>query len=135
MENLESEVVRLTTELTMAKADLDGAYGTRQERKKEAGVAAQDMEALEKLKDQEIEALRKNQADRTKLLETELQDMMEEFQAMTRESLDLEKERGQLENLIDELREKVDQLEQQLADERVQAIGVKTPGGGPDPAP
>lgn len=129
MENLESEVVRLTTELTMAKADLDGAYGTRQERKKEAGVAAQDMEALEKLKDQEIEALRKNQADRTKLLETELQDMMEEFQAMTRESLELEKERGQLEGLIDGLREKVDELEQQLADERVQAIGVKTPGG------
>jgi len=135
LENLESEVVRLTTELTMAKADLDGAYGTRQERKKEAGVAAQDMEALEKLKDQEIEALRKNQADRTKLLETELQDMMEEFQAMTRESLELEKERGQLEGLIDGLREKVDQLEQQLADERVQAIGVKTPGGNLDPAP
>lgn len=135
MENLESEVVRLTTELTMAKADLDGAYGTRQERKKEAGVAAQDMEALEKLKDQEIEALRKNQADRTKLLETELQDMMEEFQAMTRESLELEKERGQLEGLIDGLRERVDQLEQQLADERVQAIGVKTPGGNLDPAP
>lgn len=135
MEKLESEVVRLTTELTMAKADLDGAYGTRQERKKEAGVAAQDMEALEKLKDQEIEALRKSQADRTKLLETELQDMMDEFQAMTRESLELEKERGQLEGLIDGLREKVAQLEQQLAEERVQSIGVKTPGGGLDPAP
>ncbi|SMY22817.1 unnamed protein product [Zymoseptoria tritici ST99CH_1A5] len=130
MENLESEVVRLTTELTMAKADLDGAYGTRQERKKEAGVAEQDMEALEKLKDQEIQALRKSQADRTKLLETELQDMMDEFQAMARESLELEKERGQLEGTIDALKEKCDQLEAQLADERVASIGTKAPVEG-----
>ena len=36
---LESEIVRLTTELTMAKADLDGAYGSRAERAKEAQAA------------------------------------------------------------------------------------------------
>lgn len=39
MEGLESEVVRLTTELTMAKAELDGAYGSRAERAREAQVA------------------------------------------------------------------------------------------------
>lgn len=32
MQQLEAEVVRLTTELTMVKADLDGAYGSRAER-------------------------------------------------------------------------------------------------------
>jgi DNA repair exonuclease SbcCD ATPase subunit len=132
MEILESEVVRLTTELTVAKADLDGAYGTRQERKKEAGVAEQDMEALEKLKDQEIEALRKSQSDHIKLLETELEDMMSEFQAMARESLEMEKERGQLEGMIDSLKEKCDELEAQLADEKVASIGIKSPAdGGP----
>lgn len=39
MEGLESEVVRLTTELTMAKAELEGAYGSRAERAKEAQAA------------------------------------------------------------------------------------------------
>jgi hypothetical protein len=130
MEDLRSEVVRLTTELTVAKADLEGAYGTRQERKMEAGAAQQNMEALEKLKDQEIEALRKSQADRTKLLEMELQDMMEEFQAMARESLEMEKERGQLEGSIDALKEKCDQLEAQLADEKLATIGMKSPADG-----
>ena len=42
-ENLESEVVRLTTELTMAKADLDSAYGSRAQR---AGAQAAEVEAL-----------------------------------------------------------------------------------------
>ncbi|CAK4019888.1 hypothetical protein DOTSEDRAFT_23491 [Lecanosticta acicola] len=144
MQDLESEVVRLTTELTIAKADLEGAYGTRKQRQKEAGVAAEEMEALQKLKDQEIadlkksheqqiETLRREQADRSKLLEMELQDMTNEFQEMTRESLELEKERGQLEGLIDGLRERCDLLEHQLLDERVKWMGLRSPGGN-DPS-
>ncbi|GAB1738718.1 hypothetical protein NU219Hw_g3513t1 [Hortaea werneckii] len=39
MNGLESEVVRLTTELTMAKAELEGAYGSRAERAREAQAA------------------------------------------------------------------------------------------------
>ncbi|KAI7535031.1 hypothetical protein KC331_g12240, partial [Hortaea werneckii] len=39
MTGLESEVVRLTTELTMAKAELEGAYGSRAERAREAQAA------------------------------------------------------------------------------------------------
>ncbi|KAK4543013.1 hypothetical protein LTR36_006011 [Oleoguttula mirabilis] len=39
LEALESEVVRLSTELAMAKAELEGAYGSRAERAKEAQAA------------------------------------------------------------------------------------------------
>ncbi|KAK5130723.1 hypothetical protein LTR08_001710 [Meristemomyces frigidus] len=39
MESLEPEVVRLTTELTMAKAELEGAYGSRAERAREGQAA------------------------------------------------------------------------------------------------
>lgn len=128
MQNMESELVRLTTELTVAKAELEGAYGTRAERQKEALDSEKEREALTQLKDQEIATLRREQSEKSKLLEQELQDMMTEFQEMTRESLELEKERGQLESLIDSLRERVDYLEQQLQDERMQWMGVKSPG-------
>ena len=129
MQEMESELVRLTTELTMSKAELEGAYGTRKERQKEAGATEAELDALAALKDQEIAQLKREQAEKTKLLEQELQDMMTEFQEMTRESLELEKERGQLENLIDTLRERAEQLETQLSDNQVQWMGVKSPGG------
>ena len=102
-ENFESEVVRLTTELTMAKAELDGAYGTRAERKgAQAGHVAQ--------------------------LEAELREMTNEFQELTKESIELEKEREQLDSLIDGLRDRCDSLEAQLSDERLRWVGAKSPG-------
>jgi hypothetical protein len=127
--DLENEIVRLTTELTVAKADLEGAYGTRAQRQKEAGVAAGEFEALQdnhRLATNELDQLREQHT----LLENELQEMTQEFQEMTRESLELEKERGQLESLIDGLRDRCDMLEGQLADEQVRFIGVKSPAAG-----
>lgn len=146
METQESELVRLMTELTMARAELEAAHGSRSERKKEAGMAAGEMDALQKLKDQEIEDLqkaheqrvetmRREYADRGKLLESELEDMTNEFQEMTRESLELEKEREKLEGLIDSLRERCDELEAQLGDEKMKWIGIKSPGGVDPGAP
>ncbi|KAF2164627.1 hypothetical protein M409DRAFT_25024 [Zasmidium cellare ATCC 36951] len=140
LEDQESEVVRLMTELTIARAELEAAHGTRSERQKEAGMQVGEMDALQKLKDQEIEDLKKTQeqqietlrrenAERAKLLEQELQDMTNEFQEMTRESLELEKERGQLDGLIDGLRDRCDQLEAQLNDEKIKWMGIKSPGG------
>lgn len=140
LEDQESEVVRLMTELTIARADLEAAHGTRSERQKEAGMQVEEMDALQKLKDQEIEDLKKAQeqqvdtlrrehSERAKLLEQELQDMTNEFQEMTRESLELEKERGQLDGLIDGLRDRCDQLEAQLNDEKIKWMGIKSPGG------
>lgn len=112
LHSLESEVVRLTTELTMAKAELEGAYGSRAERAREAQAA----EASERMKQ----------------LEKELTEMTNDFQELTKESLELEKERAQLEDLIDGLRERCDTLEAQLGDEKVRWLGVKSPGGASD---
>ena len=112
-EDLESEVVRLTTELTMVKAELDGAYGSRAER---AGAQAATVEKLQ---------------ERNAAVEKELQGMTTEFQELTKASLDLEREREQLDSLIDSLRERCETLEQQLNDEKVRWMGKAphTPNG------
>ena len=55
MATLETEVVRLTTELTMAKAELDGAYGSRAERAKE--LTSAENEQLRKEKDDHAQRL------------------------------------------------------------------------------
>ena len=112
MEDMEGEVVRLTTELTMAKADLDVAYGSRAER---AGAQAGEVTALQ---------------DRNTNLQRELEDMTAEFTELTKESLELEKERQQLDTLIDSLRDRVDVLEEQLNDEKVRWLGIKSPTNG-----
>jgi hypothetical protein len=146
MQGLESEVVRLTTELTMAKAELEGAYGSRAERAKEAqaaevaGLTEQNAlmkEQLQQLQREhegtlaQMEELRKQAgaSDRIKVLEAELEAMAREFQELTREAVVLEKERGQLEELIDGLRERCEALEAQLGDEKVRWLGVRSPGG------
>nr|POE74615.1 hypothetical protein CFP56_37146 [Quercus suber] len=120
--NLESEVVRLTTELTMAKAELDSAYGSRAERAKESKAA--EVDGLN-------EQLR-TESERTKALEQELREMTHDFQELTRESIELEKEREQLDAMIDGLRDRCDSLENQLGDEKIRWMGVKSPGGPQD---
>jgi DNA repair exonuclease SbcCD ATPase subunit len=102
-EELESEVARLKMELVQAQADLDGAYGSREQRKgAQAGQVAQ--------------------------LERELSEMTAEFQELTKESIELEKEREQLDALIDGLRDRCDSLEAQLSDERLRWVGIRSPG-------
>ena len=119
LENLESEVVRLTTELTMAKAELDGAYGSRAERK---GAQAAEVEALTERN--------KGMSEQVGQLERELQEMTGEFQELTKESIELEKEREQLDALIDSLRDRNERLEAQLSEEKLRWVGVKSPTGG-----
>nr|OQO29358.1 hypothetical protein B0A51_03140 [Rachicladosporium sp. CCFEE 5018] len=145
MENLENEVVRLTTELAMAKAELDGAYGSRAERAKAA--QASEVQALNERNiavAAEVASLRSANAElerdlttfrsappqdteRTKVLETELMALTTDFQDLTRESLQLEHERTQLDYLIDGLRDRVEALEGQLSDEKVRWLGIKSP--------
>lgn len=145
-DGLEAEVVRLTTELTMAKAELDGAYGSRSERKKEAQAA--EIEALNDRNEQvagELQNLREHHqtvlaelatyrnsaaaSGRTAELEKELYEMTNDFQDLTRESMQLEKEREQLDTLIDGLRDRCDTLESHLSDEKVRWLGMKSPTG------
>ncbi|GAB7340448.1 hypothetical protein MBLNU457_6877t1 [Dothideomycetes sp. NU457] len=153
--NFESEVVRLTTELTMAKAELDGAYGSRAERARDLNTA--EIERLKKdkeehasqLKDltdkhsaaeeraasleQDLAALRAANESATKddtrtaLLEKELTEMSNEHQELTREMVEVEKERERTEAMVDRLREKCEELEDQLSDERVRWLGIKSP--------
>jgi hypothetical protein len=54
--------------------------------------------------------------------------MTSEFQELTKESIELEKEREQLDALIDGLRDRCDSLEAQLSDEKLRWAGIKSPG-------
>ncbi|KAK3675970.1 hypothetical protein LTR78_004162 [Recurvomyces mirabilis] len=154
MQELEGEVVRLTTELTMAKAELEGAYGSRAERAREAqaaevvGLGQQNKAMTEQLQQLHTEhtGLKETHAaavaqlegmktgsvsvERAKNLESELRDMTDAFRDLTKESVELEKERGQLEDLIDGLRDRCEGLEAQVHDEKVRWMGVRSPMSG-----
>ncbi|PSK35866.1 hypothetical protein B9Z65_5681 [Elsinoe australis] len=131
-EDLEAEVVRLTTELTMAKAELDGAYGSRAERAKEVSTA--ELEELRRERDVQAEQIKQLSSQqrsggdsRMAELEKELTEMAEDYQEITRESVQVEKEREQLESLVDGLRERCETLETQLSDEKVRWMGISSP--------
>lgn len=105
-EHLESEIVRLTTELTMARAELDGAYGSKAQRA--ADVSSNP--AVQK----EIEDLKR-----------ELKETIEDYEVMTKQSIEAEKERDKYEEKIDTLEQKCETLESQLNEEKVKWMGVK----------
>ncbi|KAE8838520.1 hypothetical protein PTNB85_02751 [Pyrenophora teres f. teres] len=142
--NLEGEIVRLTTELTFAKAELDGAYGTRAQRAADAGSNPAIKKELDELSEQnkallgELEALRKVQdvasqseaeARRSERnLKAELSGMAAEYEALTRDAIQNEKDRDTLESQIDKLRDEKEALERDLSDEKVKWLGVRSPG-------
>ncbi|KAJ9215258.1 hypothetical protein DTO166G4_3143 [Paecilomyces variotii] len=144
MRELETDIVRAQTELTVVKAELDGAYGTRAERA--AAVAANP--AIQKEIDElnlrninlseELAALKAEQSSkhaagnsglqqRVQTLENELRETIEDYEAMTKASIEFEKERDKLESVIDSLRERCENLESQLNDERIKWMGIKSP--------
>jgi DNA repair exonuclease SbcCD ATPase subunit len=142
--NLEGEIVRLTTELTFAKAELDGAYGTRAQRAADSAAnpaikrelddlseknqaIMDELTALRKLQDaasqSEVEA---RQSERN--LKAELSGMASEYEALTRDAIQNEKDRDVLESQIDKLRDDKEALERELSDEKVKWLGVRSPG-------
>ncbi|PGG96460.1 hypothetical protein AJ79_09585 [Helicocarpus griseus UAMH5409] len=146
---LENEMIRVRTELTMAQAELDGAYGSRSERA--AQVAAnpaiqKEMETLNQRNralTEEISILRAEQLNnsndgdnksglqqRVQMLEKELRDTIDDYEVMTKASIEFEKERDKLETVIDNLRDRCENLETKLCDERVQSMGSSSPGYG-----
>ncbi|EKG13456.1 involucrin repeat protein [Macrophomina phaseolina MS6] len=151
LRELEGEVVRLQTELTMAKAELDGAYGTRAQRaadiaanpevKREleelAKVNAELTSEVARLTEAHAAAARsaKDVAEREKMLREELRDTISEFEEMTKVNVESEKEREGLESVIDTLREKIESLEAQLSDEKMRWLGIKSPAAIPTPGP
>jgi len=145
IESLESEVVRLQTELTFAKAELDGAYGTRAQRAAEVAADPALQKELEDSKKRnsmlsaELANLKADKASRggqsaelqaqIHTLQQELSETIADYEAMTKASIEFEKEREQLESLVDTLRDRIESLDSQLSDDRVQMLGTKSPGG------
>ncbi|CAO2655880.1 Nn.00g046830.m01.CDS01 [Neocucurbitaria sp. VM-36] len=142
--NLESEIVRLTTELTFAKAELDGAYGTRAQRAADSAANPAIKRELDELSERnqalkdELEALRKVQdaasqseaeaRNSERNLKAELSGMAAEYEALTRDAIQNEKDRDVLEGQIDKLRDEKEALERELSDEKVKWLGVRSPG-------
>ncbi|KAJ5606086.1 hypothetical protein N7510_008867 [Penicillium lagena] len=137
--DLESELARVTTELTMVKAELDGAYGSRAERATESAVDPEIQNQIDALSTRNIElteelATLKGQQgggdlqQRANTLEKELRETLDDYEAMTKASIEFEKERERFEGVIDNLRERTEQLEMQLNEERINHMNLNSPG-------
>ncbi|RMJ20829.1 Involucrin repeat protein [Aspergillus sp. HF37] len=135
---LEGEVARAQTELTMVKAELDGAYGSRAQRAAEVASNPAVQKEVDELNTRNIElteelaALKGGSADgdlqqRMKTLEKELRETTDEYEAMTKASIEFEKDRERLDGVIDGLRERCEQLETQIAEDRISSMGVSSP--------
>lgn len=148
MRQLEGQVVLLQTELTVAKAELDGAYGTRAQRAAEQApnpAIQQEFEELTirnkglagelediKARHQVMERANTDLNQRMQTLQRELMETIGEYEAMTKASIEFERERDNLENNLDALRERCESVEGQLSEEKVRWLGVKSPGGTRD---
>ncbi|KAJ5707090.1 hypothetical protein N7488_006891 [Penicillium malachiteum] len=145
MTNLEGEVVRITTELTMVKAELDGAYGTRAQRAAEVALNPEIQAEIDALNTrniemaQELAELRGKQGGgdvqkRADTLERELRETLDDYEVMTKASIEFEKERERFEGVIDSLRDRCEQLETQLSEERINWMNLSSPTSmGRDP--
>lgn len=127
-------VIELKTELTFAKAELDGAYGSRKQRAAEAAALSKSTESEEL----------NNQIAR---LKGELESALKDLEEITRESITAEKEKLELEGRLDDvlsekrdlegevrvLRDKLDRevgrLREELDKERLKVPGAAGAGG------
>lgn len=141
LKDSEGKMVRLQTELTVARAELDGAYGTRAQRAAEIAshpAMQKEMEDLNERNGALLEELAglKTQHDagnvelneRVHVLQKELSETIGEYEVMTKSSIEFEKEREQLENTVDTLRGRVEMLQTQISDGKVELLGVNVPG-------
>ena len=142
--DVEGEMVRLQTEVTIARAELDGAYGTRAQRAAEGVPNPAMQKELEELNQRnsslldELSALKAQNesvngkhaemARKVQTLQRELSETIGEYEMMTKASIEFEKEREQLESYVDSLRDRCEALESQLSEEKLRWLGVQTPG-------
>jgi len=149
LEESNIEVARLTTDVTVARAELESAYGSRAERAAEKAVDPATEKKFEDLEEQlgqlqlknfelttEVAELRERKPApssggdeaQIKVLKQELSETIEEFEAMTKASIEWEKDREALEVQVDKLRDERESLENQLSDEKVRWLGMTSPG-------
>ncbi|RHZ44441.1 involucrin repeat protein [Aspergillus thermomutatus] len=138
---MEGEVVRVQTELTMAKAELDGAYGSRAQRAAEVAANPAIQKELDALNTRNLElaeelaALKSGKPgssdlqQRVQMLERELRETIDDYEVMTKASIEFEKERERYEGMIDGLRDRCEQLETQLNEERINWMGINNAVG------
>ncbi|KAA8910254.1 Up-regulated during septation-domain-containing protein [Sphaerosporella brunnea] len=160
LEELRMKVAELSTEVVMAKAELDIAYGSKSERAAATAQAKAAALALEKANKQpqsidpgllseianlekknnelidEIVMLKTERAEgansehlekRCKMLQKELDDMLKDFENLTKQSIEAEQERTKLESTIDALKEKLEELETTMAEEKIRLLAVGPP--------
>ncbi|KAL2866580.1 involucrin repeat protein [Aspergillus lucknowensis] len=135
LREMESDVVGMRTELTMVKAELDGAYGTRAQRAAEAAANPALYQELDDLKNRNFELTEElanlkagkpgsgDVHNRVETLEKELRETVDDYEAMTKASIEFEKERERFEGIIDGLRDRCEQLETQINEERISWMG------------
>ncbi|KUJ15430.1 uncharacterized protein LY89DRAFT_735544 [Mollisia scopiformis] len=140
MENMNMEIARLQTEVTIARAELDGAYGSRAQRAAEVAANPVIQKEIDDLKEKnaslanELATLQSRGTanpetdEKMKTLKKELEETIEEYEQMTKASIEWEKEREQLEGTIDKLRDEREKMEAELSDEKVRWLGMKSPG-------
>ncbi|RLL97127.1 hypothetical protein CFD26_101492 [Aspergillus turcosus] len=138
---MEGEVVRVQTELTMAKAELDGAYGSRAQRAAEVAANPAIQKELDDLNTRNLELAEELAAlkagkpgssdlqQRVQMLERELRETIDDYEVMTKASIEFEKERERYEGMIDGLRDRCEQLETQLNEERINWMGINNAVG------
>jgi chromosome segregation ATPase len=135
LERMNGMIIELKTEATIAKAELEGAYGSRAQRAAEAAKFTKTSENVELTA--QNEKLRKELEDTLRELEV----ITKETIAATKEKLEIEGQlddavaaKTSLENEVDKLRDKlnseVSRLQEQLDAERLR-IPPSPGGGGP----
>lgn len=141
MREMESQVVQLRSELTMTKAELDASYGSRAQRAADVSMNPEIKKQIDELNaknsdlEQQLDVL--TLAHETKgagsaelqnkvnALQKELKDTIEDYEVMTKASIEFEKEREQLEATIDQMRDRCQGLEVQISEDQVKWLGVK----------
>ena len=136
LEQLNVMVIELKTEVAFAKAELDGAYGSRRERAAEAAALSNRSETTEL-------------STQVSKLKEELGTTLKELEDMTKETLTAEREKLEIENRLDDalaakvsldsevkvLRGKLDSevlgLKEKLDAERLRVPPSPGPMGGP----
>ncbi|PYH93013.1 involucrin repeat protein [Aspergillus ellipticus CBS 707.79] len=111
---MEGEVVRAQTELTMVKAELDGAYGSRAQRAADIAANPAIQKEFDELNTRNLElALELASLKAGKPGSSDLQNRtVDDYESMTKSSIEFEKER-----------ERFESLETQLNEERISWMG------------
>lgn len=121
----EGEIVRVQTELTMCKAELDGGQGSRAVQQQMDELNSKNLELTEELAALKAgPPINNDLQKRAEILEKELRETIDDYEAITKASIEMEKERERSDNIIDGLRDRCEQVETQLNEERINSLGA-----------